>query len=168
PITTATDPVSVDALPEWQALAAHARAVADTHLRQLFAADAERARRLMYRAGPFLLDLSRQRIDAVTLEKLQALALAADLPAWIASLFAGEHVNDTEKQAALHMALRVPVGGAFPVAGVDLGVAVERERARMAAMVDRLHAGHWRGYSGRAITDIINIGVGGSDLGPAM
>ncbi len=160
--------MTVDSLPEWQALVAHARASSGTHLRQLFAADAGRVEQLMYRAGPFLLDLSRQRIDALTLEKLQAFAGATNMSGWITRLFAGEQINDTEQQAALHMALRVPAGSAFPVKGSDLGQAVERERSRMAAMVDRLHTGHWRGYSGHSISDIVNIGVGGSDLGPAM
>jgi len=160
--------VAVDSLPEWQALAAHARAASAVHLRQMFADDADRVARFTHRAGPFLLDLSRQRLDAATLERLQAFAAAADLRGWIARLFAGEHVNHTEHQAALHMALRVPADASFIVGGNDLAPAVERERMRMAVMVDRLHAGHWRGYSGRAISDIVNIGVGGSDLGPAM
>lgn len=158
----------VDSLPEWQALAAHAQAEGKVHLRRLFADDAGRAARFAHRVGPFLLDLSRQRLTPATLERLQAFAAAADLRGWIDRLFAGEHVNHTEHQAALHMALRVPADAAFVVDGVDLAPAVERERTRMAAMVERLHAGHWRGYSGRAICDIVNIGVGGSDLGPAM
>ncbi|MFZ5723717.1 MAG: glucose-6-phosphate isomerase [Pseudomonadota bacterium] len=160
--------MAVDTLPEWKALAARAQAVAGQHLRAMFAADADRTARFGRRAGPFLLDLSRQRIDGQTLGLLQAFAAAAGLQDWIGRLFAGEHVNHTEHQAALHMALRVPADAAFVVDGQDLAPAVERERRRMAAMVSRLHAGHWRGYSGRAIVDIVNIGVGGSDLGPAM
>ncbi len=158
----------VDALPEWHALLAHAGTAGRVHLREQFAADPDRAARFAFRHGPFLLDLSRQRLDAAAVERLLALAVAADLRGWIDRLFAGDEVNHTERQAALHTVLRMPAGTVARVGGEDLVPAVERERQRMAGMVERLHAGHWRGYSGRAITDIVNIGVGGSDLGPAM
>ncbi len=161
-------PVSVDALPQWQALRAHADTAGSTHLRDLFAGDPQRATRFAFRAGPFLADLSRQRISDATLEHLLALAAAVDLHGWIDRLFSGDEINSTEGQAALHMLLRMPADAQARVRGEDLVPAVERERTRMATMVDRLHAGHWRGYSGRAISDIVNIGVGGSDLGPAM
>lgn len=161
-------PVPIDSLPEWQTLRAHAGIVGAAHLRDLFAADAARVAQLMYRTGPFLLDLSRQRLSAETLGHLLALADAAELRLWIDRLFAGDPVNSTEQQAALHMVLRMPVGAEAWVDGVNLVPAVEHERTRMAGMVAQLHAGHWRGYSGRAITAIVNIGVGGSDLGPAM
>lgn len=161
--------MSIDQLPAWKALTAHALAQRGMHVRNLFAQDDTRARRFTYQSGPFLLDLSRQRLTTTTLDALLALATAADLRGWIDRLFAGDAVNSTEQQAALHMALRMPAGTAAAcIDGEDPVPAVERERARMARMVERLHTGHWRGYSGRAITDIVNIGVGGSDLGPAM
>lgn len=160
--------MAIDALPEWQALRDHARTAGGVHLRELFAADPQRAARFSHRSGPFLLDLSRQRLTGDTLDRLLALASATGLRGWIDRLFAGEHVNHTEHQAALHTALRAPQDARYVVDGTDIAPAVERERMRMAAMVDRLHAGHWRGYSGRAIVDIVNIGVGGSDLGPAL
>lgn len=158
----------VDTLAEWKALAGHAEAGADTHLRQMFATDPERYGRLSRRHGSFLLDFSRQRLRPGTLDALISLAGAVGLRDWIDRLFAGDKVNATEQQAALHTVLRVPPRGTAMIDGVDLVPVVERERARMAAIVDRLHGGCWPGYSGRPITDIVNIGVGGSDLGPAM
>lgn len=160
--------VAVDSLPEWRHLRERANAVGATHIRALFAADGERFRRLSRRHGALLLDLSRQRLTTDVLDDLLALASAVDLRGWIDRLFAGEQVNSTELQAALHMVLRMPAGTEAVVGGEDLVPGVERERQRMAAMVRLLHGGHWRGCSGRPITDIVNIGVGGSDIGPAM
>lgn len=160
--------VAVDSLAEWRRLQERARDEGGAHVRTLFASDADRFGRLSRRHGPLLLDLSRQRITTDVLDDLLALASAVDLRGWVERLFSGERVNSTESQAALHMVLRMPAGTQAVVGGEDLVPGVERERTRMAAMVNRLHGGHWRGYSGRPITDIVNIGVGGSDLGPAM
>lgn len=159
---------TVERLPAWQRLRDRAREVGGMHVRDLFAQDPERFSRFSWRHGQLFLDLSRQRLTPAALDDLLALAGSVDLQGWIDRLFAGEEVNNTEQQAALHPALRMPAGSSLLVDGVNLVPAVERERQSMAAMVSRLHDGHWRGYSGRAITDIVNIGVGGSDLGPAM
>jgi len=156
-------------LPQWQVLETLAERLRNTHIRDLFEADPERASRLVRRFGPYLLDTSRQRWTEEAIARLGSLAIEVRLRAWIDRLFAGDTiVNDTENQAALHMLLRAPVTETARINGVNFIPTIERERERMGAMVSRLHAGHWRGYSGRRITDVVNIGVGGSDLGPAM
>ncbi|WP_279627185.1 glucose-6-phosphate isomerase [Alloalcanivorax xenomutans] len=151
---------------EWNSLKEHASELADTHLSRLFDEDPSRFERLHYRAGPLLLDLSKQRMTADTLDKLVALAEASDLREWTRRFFDGEEVNGTEARAAMHWALRAPPGSAFVSPEVDR--AVQEQLARMERIVNQLHSGQWRGYSGEPITDVVNIGVGGSDLGPLM
>lgn len=156
-------------LPQWQVLETLAEKLRKTHIRELFEGDPERASRLTRRFGPYLLDTSRQRWTEETIARLGSLAIEVRLRSWIDRLFAGDTViNDTENQAALHMLLRAPVTETARINGVNFIPTIERERERMGVMVSRLHAGHWRGFSGRRITDVVNIGVGGSDLGPAM
>ena len=152
--------------PAWQALAAHSRKLAGSSLRGLFDADPQRAQRFALDCGDILLDYSRQRIDAEALRLLLALAEAAQVPAWIQRLFAGERVNNTEDRAALHMALRSDRAN-FPQDG-DVMPAVRAARARMRQFVETARGGGIKGATGRAITDIVNIGIGGSDLGPRM
>jgi glucose-6-phosphate isomerase len=152
--------------PAWLALAAHRGNLAGTTLARLFAADASRAVRFSLESGEILLDYSKHRIDAETMRLLTGLAAQAQVPYWIERMFAGDPVNNTEGRAALHVALRAK-GGAFP-AGRDVMPAVEDTRKRMRRFVEETLRGTLKGADGRAITDIVNIGIGGSDLGPRM
>jgi glucose-6-phosphate isomerase len=161
--------VSINSLQQWQALEALADKLRNKHISELFAADPDRGTRMATRFGPFLLDTSRQRWTEEAIARLESLAIELRLRRWIDWLFAGDAVvNDTENQAALHMLLRAPATETARINGANFIPTIERERERMGVMVERLHAGHWRGFSGRRITDLVNIGVGGSDLGPAM
>jgi glucose-6-phosphate isomerase len=147
----------------WQQLSEQAAALQHIHLAQMFASQPDRFSELSRRAGPLLLDLSKQRLDAHTLRLLASLADARDLRGWINRLFAGEPINHTEQRAAMHWALRVPVQQPSPVQQQ-----VQEQLDRMARLVERIHARQWRGVTGEVITDVVNIGVGGSDLGPMM
>lgn len=158
----------IDQTPAWQALQAHANALGQTHLRELFAAEPDRQPRFTRHAAGLTLDLSKQRWSAETLEHLLALAEQAEVPAAIGRLLDGERVNVSEDRPALHTALRLPADASLVVEGEDLVPGVHRTLERMAAMVERFHAGQWRGATGRAIRDVVNLGVGGSDLGPLM
>ncbi len=151
--------MSLVASPAWQALAAHADALRDRHLRQLFAEDGGRFERFSRHQGGLFLDFSKQRITARTLALLADLAAAADLDGWKARLAAGEAINHTEGRAVRHMALRA--GAAAPP---EVGAVL----ARLEAFCEAIHGGAWRGFSGECITDVVNIGIGGSDLGPRM
>lgn len=150
------------ASPAWQALAAHAESLRPRHLRELFAADSGRFERFSLRHEGLLLDFSKQRVTADTMALLQALAAAADLPGWMARLRAGEPINHTERRAVLHTALRAPAGSP------DARPAVAAVLARLRAFCEEIHSGRWRGFAGERITDVVNIGIGGSDLGPKM
>ncbi len=152
----------------WQALEAHAETMRGRHLRELFAGDTERFQRFSLAHDDLLLDLSKNALTEETRSLLLDLARALDLDAFRRDLFAGEAVNWTEGRAALHMALRAPAGAGYRVAGADVMTDVEATRRRMADLVERVHGGDWRGATGDAITDVVNIGIGGSDLGPAM
>ncbi|HYT86615.1 MAG TPA: glucose-6-phosphate isomerase, partial [Burkholderiales bacterium] len=146
--------------PAWQALAAHQRRIAAASLSELFAADASRAGRFSLEAGGLLLDYSKHRIDAETMRLLRELAAQAQVPAWIARMFAGDPVNDTEGRAALHVALRSD-RRAFPERG-DVMPAVRAARDQMRRFVDEAQRGALKGGDGLPITDIVNIGIGGS------
>ena len=152
--------------PAWQALAAHQKRTANASLGELFSADASRAERFSLEAGGLLLDYSKHRIDAETMRLLRELADQAQVPAWIARMFAGDPVNDTEGRAALHVALRSD-RRVFPERG-DVMPAVRAARERMRRFVDEAQRGALKGSGGLPITDIVNIGIGGSDLGPRM
>jgi glucose-6-phosphate isomerase len=147
----------------WNQLTEQATVLKGTHLAQMFAEQPDRFAHLSRRAGPVLLDLSKQRLNVDTLEWLASLADVRDLRGWINRLFAGEPINHTESRAAMHWALRVPQENMSPVQ-----TQVQQQLARMEVMVERLHACQWRGVTGEVITDVVNIGVGGSDLGPMM
>ena len=153
--------VPADAI--WQQLSERAAALQDTHLAQMFADQPDRFAQLSCRAGPLLLDLSKQRVDVQTLDLLGRLADARDMRGWINRLFAGEPINHTEQRAAMHWALRVPPEQPSPVQQQ-----VQEQLERMTRLVERIHAGQWRGVTGEVITDVVNIGVGGSDVGPMM
>ena len=152
--------------PAWQALAAHQKKIAAASLAELFAADPSRAGRFTIEAGGILLDYSKHRADAETLRLLAALAAQAQLPQWIAKMFAGDPINSTEGRPALHVALRAR-DAAFP-AGRDVMAEVRGARERLRRFVGEAHSGALTGANGRAIADIVNIGIGGSDLGPRM
>ena len=141
----------------WRALAGHAEVVRPAHLRELFAADRQRFERFSLRQDGLLLDFSKQRIDAETLTLLHALADAADVEGWKRKMLAGEPINHTESRAVRHMALR---------AGEQEPLEVRVVRERLQNLCESIHSGKWRGFAGEHITDVVNIGIGGSDLGP--
>jgi glucose-6-phosphate isomerase len=156
------------ALREWQAVAEHARAVGPMTLRDLFAADPLRAERLSVEACGLFVDHSKQRLTEGTLPLLVRLARACGLRERIDGMFAGERINATENRAVLHVALRAPRGERILVAGADVVPGVHDVLDRMAAFCDRVRSGAWLGHTGRRIRTIVNIGIGGSDLGPVM
>ena len=155
-------------LPAWQALAKHAEHLRPAHLRDLFAADPERFTRFSLRQDGWLLDFSKQRITSETWALLQQLAVEADLAGWRARMLAGEAINHTEGRAVLHMALRAAADQRLPTTGDNVVPQVHRVLDRMRDFCERIHNGDWRGYSGEPITDVVNLGIGGSDLGPRM
>jgi glucose-6-phosphate isomerase len=154
--------------PAFSALAAHHRGIAGTHLRQLFADDPGRAERFSLEAVGLFLDYSKNRITDETVALLAQLARQSDLEARRDAMFAGEHVNVSEDRAALHVALRMPKGTSLRVDGTDVVAEVHGVLDRMAAFSDRVRSGAWTGHTGRAIRNVVNIGIGGSDLGPVM
>lgn len=154
--------------PAWQALVAHQARFSSAHLRDLFASDPQRFERFSLELEGLLVDFSKQRIDDTTLRLLVDLAETARLGEWRARLFAGEKINFSEGRAVMHPALRYLKLGAFPSAAWDVMPEVRAVRAQMRAFSERVRGGLWRGFSGEAIRDVVNIGIGGSDLGPKM
>jgi glucose-6-phosphate isomerase len=154
--------------PEWKALAAHHETMRDVHLRELFAKDSQRGERLVAEAAGLYLDYSKQRVTDETLRLLLDLARACDVRARIDAMFAGEKINVTEGRAVLHVALRAPRGTRIVVDGQDVVPGVHAVLDRMAEFAGRVRGGAWTGFTGRPIRNIVNIGIGGSDLGPAM
>jgi len=154
--------------PCWYDLRTHAVDTGNRHLSELLAGDAKRFEQFSLRHEGLLLDFSKQRVNAQTLELLCGLARECDLPAWIEKLFRGEKVNNSENRAALHTALRLPADSKLLLDGKDIVAEIQDTLARMDQIVERIHAGQWRGYSGLPVDTIVNIGVGGSDLGPFM
>ncbi len=152
----------------WGALAESAKSLEQRSIKALFAADAKRFERFSLDAEGILFDFSRQLLDARALESLLALAEQTEVPRWIELMFGGHPINNTEDRPALHVALRRPAKTPLLAYGEDIMPLVERERAKMRALSDALHTGELRGYTGRSITDIVNIGIGGSDLGIVM
>ncbi|MCO5103156.1 MAG: glucose-6-phosphate isomerase [Burkholderiaceae bacterium] len=154
--------------PEWQALVQHHQALGSLHLRELFALDAGRGERLTAEAAGWYLDYSKQRVDDESLRLLLALARGCGLPGRIAAMFRGDPINTTEGRAALHTALRAPEGAPVFVDGLDVVPQVHAVLRRMGRFADSVRSGQWRGHSGKRIRTIVNIGIGGSDLGPVM
>ncbi len=154
--------------PAWRELVEHHKSVAQSHLRDWFTADPERFSRLSFEFEGVLLDFSKQRVDQRTLELLLDLTKTADLECWRDRLFDGEKINFSEDRAVLHPALRYLKTGPFPTPETDVMPEVRQVRARMRLFSDQVRAGLWRGFSGEAIRDVVNIGIGGSDLGPKM
>ena len=154
--------------PEWKALAAHQKAVRDRHLRELFADDPQRGTRLTAEGAGLYLDYSKHRVTDETLPLLLALARACGLEERRAAMFRGDKINSTEKRAVLHVALRAPRGTVIRVDGADVVPDVHAVLDRMAAFSERVRSGAWTGHTGRRIRTVVNIGIGGSDLGPVM
>ncbi|MBI2439909.1 MAG: glucose-6-phosphate isomerase [Lentisphaerae bacterium] len=155
-------------LPEWKALAAHYEVMRGVHLRELFARDPQRAERFTLSAAGLTLDYSKNRVTAETMQRLTALARACGVETARAAMFAGEPINRTENRPALHVALRNRSNTPIYAQGHDVMPEVNRVLARMQAFAQAVRSGEWRGFTGKPIRAIINIGIGGSDLGPAM
>ena len=152
----------------WAALKTHQQTLAQVHLRDLFAEDNQRFERFSVEACGLLLDYSKNRLTHETITKLQQLAVEAKLQDGIARMFQGEKINHTEQRAALHIALRNRSNRPIQVDGQDVMPEVNAVLAKMRQFSDSVRNREWRGYTGKPIESIINIGIGGSDLGPAM
>ncbi|MFJ5783306.1 glucose-6-phosphate isomerase [Streptomyces hydrogenans] len=160
--------IRLNRLPEWAALGKHREQLGGTHLRELFAADPERGTRYTLRVGDLHLDYSKQLVTDETLELLRELAAATDVAGLRDAMFRGEKINTTEDRAVLHTALRAPRGAVIEVDGENVVPGVHAVLDKMAGFADQVRSGAWTGHTGRPIRNIVNIGIGGSDLGPAM
>jgi glucose-6-phosphate isomerase len=154
--------------PAWAALGKHYEAIREVHLRELFAADPTRGERLTAEGAGLYLDYSKNRVTDETLGLLVELARESGLAARIEAMFAGERINVSENRSVLHVALRMPAGASLIVDGVDVVAQVHEVLERMGAFAERVRSGAWTGHTGRPIRNVINIGIGGSDLGPVM
>ncbi|HEX3669458.1 MAG TPA: glucose-6-phosphate isomerase [Acidimicrobiia bacterium] len=152
----------------WEALAGHADRLRSSHLRDLFAADADRAEGLSAEGAGLHLDYSKQRIDAEVLASLLALAGETGVADRREAMFRGDHINSTEDRAVLHVALRMPRERSLVVDGVDVVKEVHEVLDRMTAFSERVRGGDWKGHTGKPIRNVLNVGIGGSDLGPVM
>jgi glucose-6-phosphate isomerase len=152
----------------WKSLQDHSRRIKKQHLRDLFEADPERFQRFSLKFDELFLDYSKNFIDDQTLKLLLDLADSAKLKTWITKMFSGEKINNTENRAVLHTALRNQSNTPVMADGKDVMPEVNQVLAQMDSFCARVREGHWKGYSGKTITDIVNIGIGGSDLGPHM
>ena len=152
----------------WLALQAHFEQIRGLHMRQLFAEDPERFSRFSLQIDDFLLDFSKNRITGDTIKLLIELAQACDVPGWIARMFNGDIINHTEHRAVLHVALRNRSNRPIEVQGQNVMPEVNAMLQKMRDFSKQVRTGQWLGYSGKRITDVVNIGVGGSDLGPMM
>ena len=155
-------------LKAWKDLKTHARAVAKMQLRALFADDPQRGSRLTAEAVGLFLDYSKNRVTDETLKLLLSLAEESKLREHTEAMFTGQKINITEKRAVLHVALRAPKGQSIVVDGEDVVPKVHEVLDRMAAFSDRVRSGEWKGHTGKRIKNVVNIGIGGSDLGPVM
>ncbi len=155
-------------LPSWHNLTAHYAQIREAHLRDLFAADPARGERFTAEAEGVLLDYSKNRLTDTTLGLLLRLAEESGLQQHIAAMFAGEKINVTEKRAVLHIALRAPASQQILVDGQDVVPGVHAVLGRMASFAEQIRSGTWLGHTGKRIRTVINIGIGGSDLGPVM
>ncbi|NBW60187.1 MAG: glucose-6-phosphate isomerase [Methylophilaceae bacterium] len=154
--------------PSWQALSQHYQEIFPQHMRDMFAEDAHRAEKLSLKLDDFLLDYSKQRITSKTLELLLQLARETDVENWRERMFTGEKINFTENRAVLHTALRNRSNTPVLVDGKDVMPEVNRVLKKMREFTEQVRAGKWQGYSGKRINTVVNIGIGGSDLGPVM
>ena len=160
--------MAISDTPEWHALEAHFDAVRDVHLRDLFGEDPERGERFALEAEGLYLDYSKNRITDETVRLLIELAHRAGLRDRIDAMFSGDKINVTEHRAVLHVALRAPEDAVIEVDGENVVPKVHEVLRRMASFSERLRSGQWRGHTGSVIRNVVNIGIGGSDLGPKM
>ncbi len=165
---TAQSSIALTGRPQWRALQQHAEQLCRRHLRELFAADPQRGEQLHVEAAGLYLDYSKQRITGETVRLLLELASACRLNERLAAMFRGDKINLTEDRAALHVALRAPSGTHIEVDGKNVVPDVHAVLDRMATFCERVRSGTWTGHNGKRIRNIINIGIGGSDLGPVM
>jgi glucose-6-phosphate isomerase len=153
---------------EWDSLRKHHQAVKDVHLRNLFSDDPSRGRKMALETGDLYLDYSKNRLTSQTIRLLCDLARAMDLRGQVEAMFAGRRINVTEDRAVLHVALRAPPDEVIPVDGGNVVPMVHSVLKRMAAFAEAVRSGSWTGHTGRRVRNVVNIGIGGSDLGPAM
>jgi glucose-6-phosphate isomerase len=163
--------MAVTPLPErkaWQELQRHYAEIASQHLRELFAADPERGERMCVEAAGLYLDYSKNRVTAETMRLLVDLAAESGVAERRDAMFEGKHINVSENRAVLHVALRMPRSESLVVDGTDVVRQVHEVLDRMADFANRVRSGEWKGYTGKPIKNVINVGIGGSDLGPVM
>jgi glucose-6-phosphate isomerase len=163
-----TNPIPLTQRPAWKSLAAHHKKIKRLHLRKLFAADAKRGERLTVEAAGLFLDYSKNRITNETIRLLLKLAAESGLKSRIKAMFSGQKINITENRAVLHVALRAPKGAKILVDGKNVVPEVHAVLDKMDAFSKRVRSGAWKGFTGKRIKNIVNIGIGGSDLGPVM
>ncbi len=166
--TGVSEPASLREQPAWKDLERHFGEIRGAHLRDLFAADPQRGERLIADGAGLHLDFSKNRITDETVILLGELARQRGVEERREAMFRGEHINVSEDRAALHVALRMPRGRSLIVDGVDVVKEVHETLDRMAGFCERIRSGEWRGHTGRPIRNVVNIGIGGSDLGPVM
>jgi glucose-6-phosphate isomerase len=165
---TRSDRLPLDRSPEWAELGKHRAQLGEVHLRELFAADPRRGERYALRVGDLYLDYSKHLVTDETLGLLRQLAAARGVAELRDAMFRGEKINITEDRAVLHTALRAPRDAVVEVDGENVVPAVHAVLDKMAAFADRVRSGEWKGHTGKRIRNVVNIGIGGSDLGPAM
>jgi len=165
---TATKSTSLVDSPAWKALQAHSEQIRGRHLRELFAEDALRGERLTAEAEGIFLDYSKNRVTDETLKLLVQLAEQAGLRERTEAMFTGQKINITENRAVLHVALRAPKTESIVVDGEDVVPEVHKVLDKMSGFADRVRSGEWKGHTGKRIKNVVNIGIGGSDLGPVM
>src|SRR5271154_3239827 len=152
----------------WKALAAHHKKIKELHLRKMFADDAKRGERMTAEAAGLFLDYSKNRITNETLKLLLKLAEESGLRAKIEAMFSGKKINITENRAVLHVALRAPKGASILADGKNVVPEVHAVLDKMEVFSNRVRSGAWKGFTGQRIKNIVNVGIGGSDLGPVM
>ena len=155
-------------LSSWKKLTEHAQAMRSVHMNDLFAKDSSRFEKFSIEIPNILLDYSKNLIDSKTRDYLIALAKECELEQWREKMFSGHHINTTEDRAVLHTALRGSVDANLSIDGINITEQVDKQLEKMQGFVEKVRSGQWLGYSGKRITDVVNIGVGGSNLGPQM
>lgn len=163
-----SDTTPLKEMKEWKALEAHHKAIAGKHLRDLFAADPKRGEKLVIDAAGIYFDYSKHRVTAETINRLCDLAEAAGLREKIEDMFTGEKINVTEGRAVLHTALRAPKNATIVVDGENVVPHVHAVLEKMEQFAEKVRSGEWKGHTGKTIRNVVNIGIGGSDLGPVM